>query len=273
MKTDIKTICHPCSITPASPFDDAEVKRWGTLRIGKGAPESAVLHKYSPAIAKLLNSTQPDIVGAVLLHHISLRQKNRCPDIWIKGGRYAVRSLHQLAHDCPYLSRSAVAKSIQRMKVKLEDNFNVRRAFVRCWYSISEDLLKVQKGENLICFCAADALFHGNIRTAVILHHMKYTMRESEALMQDDHGTRYVYMSPSFLSNALGYSDDTITRCLRVLCENKVLSRHPVHSLWYTFSEAKEDAQFGCRRSFPPANVHNVYASKTASGHLLTRSH
>lgn len=219
-----------------------DLERWEALLTEKRNTENATLHKYSPAIAKLLNPDQPDIAAASLFYQISLLQKNPCPKPWGISGRYALRSLQKLSLDCPYLSKPGVAKAIQRMRTKFRDKFFVNRDFVRLAYSIGEDLMKLQKEDVLVSFNPSDAVLHGNIRTAVLLHHLRIAMNQSDDWIRDEEGNRYVRMSPSIFSREFGYSDDTIARSMRELCQNKrILSRHPEQSMWYTFTSMKGD--------------------------------
>lgn len=233
---------HSQFSSPAHSFHDEEVERLEALLAGKKVPDGVTLHKYSPAIAKLLNPTQPDVAAAALFYQISLRQKNPCPRPWGISRMYALRSLHHLSQDCLYLSKPGVAKAIQRMRSKFQNGFFISRDFVKLSYSISEDLLKLQKEDPLICFNPADAALHGNIRSAVLLRHMRCVMRDSQDWTLDNQGNRYVRMSPSKLSLKFGYSEDTISRCMKELRQKDVVFPHPEQPSWYTFSSPKLDA-------------------------------
>lgn len=210
----------------------------------------SLLHFYHPEIAKELNPKQPDVTAALILYNLSLWQRNRYKQTLILGRRYSFRSLSQLQHDHPYFTQAAIHKALQRLEKKLGNGFLVRRDKSKLWFSIGDSIAerltassggkfgKLRKGTHLHSFSVSDALATGCVRPAVLLGNLKYALAHFTDPLRDEAGVPYAELNAKKLTSILGFSDDTISRCLKAMCAQKIIVKHPSRSCFYTSKSA-----------------------------------
>jgi hypothetical protein len=213
---------------------------------GANADQPA-LHVYSRRIAEELNPEQHDVAGAALIQNLSLWQNNKYPQTLIDGRRYSFRSLKELKDDCPYLKKSTIHKALQRLEEKLGDQFKIKRDEDKLWFSIGKDTMaklkidkKKVKGSNknvMNSFYRDDAFKTKNIRSAVLLQNLKYQLEHFPNPKKDEQGNKYGELSPKKLCGILNFSEDTIQRCLKEMCDNKHLIRHKTDRSFYALPD------------------------------------
>jgi hypothetical protein len=208
------------------------------------------LHFFHPGIAKEINPEQPDITAAVILYNLSLWQRNKYRQTEIEGRRYSFRSLSQLHADHPYFTQAAIHKALQRLEKKLGNDFLVRRDKSKLWFSIGERIMKkisavsgrkfekLSKAACLLSFSVSDAEATKCVRSAVLLGNLKYALAHFTDPQRDAEGVPYAELSAIKLSPILGFSEDTISRCLKVMCAQKIIVKHPARPCFYTLKSA-----------------------------------
>lgn len=211
--------------------------------------ETLKLHYYSPAIAKQLNSKQPDVVAATVLTNLSFWQKNKYPSTLIGGRRHSFRSLKQLQSDCPYLTEAAIHKAIKRVETALGDEFHVNRTKDKFHFSIGDETMERLKIEKRTrkqkqddtkkhhSFLPDDAKKTGSIRSAVLMNNLRHQVNNFRELKQDELGNKYGQLSPGKLVSALGFSADTTARALIKMCQKGHLIPHATDAGYYALPE------------------------------------
>lgn len=259
---DDKYLRRPAPRLPSDP---------GTIKLvpqpPKPKPPQNKLHLYSPAIAKQLNEQQPDITASVILHNLSLWQRNNYKQTLVEDRRHAFRSLTLLKKDHPYFTKSAIHKAILRLEEKLGDEFKVRRDKDELWFSIGADTmdsLKKSSGGRKKRDPEAAPL-HGfymwqaqkmGVKAAVLYANLNHALSHFKNPKRDDEGHAYAEMSPSKLAPILGFSEDTIARSLKEMCKGGYIARHPDGSNFYRIKEFE----------FPPAKPSTKPSAKVHDG-------
>lgn len=276
--TDASLLRRPA---PRLPYDPGTIKQLPMPPRPK-VPENK-LHLYSPAIAKQLNKQQPDITASVILHNLSLWQRNKYKQTLIGGRRYSFRSLAELQNDHPYFTRSAIHKAIQRLEERLGEEFMVRRDKNELWFSLGDqtmDRLKQSSGGRkkrapestpLHSFYKWQAVKMNGVKPAVLYANLNHALSHFKNPKRDADGYAYAEMSPSKLSPILGFSEDTIARTLKAMCEGGYIAKHPDASSFYRFTDF--DFTPAKPRSKPSAEVDNATAkvhTQTAEIHSKT---
>lgn len=206
------------------------------------------MHMYSKQIAEALNPRMPDVAASSVLYNLSLWQRNNYKQLLLDGKRHSFRSVSQIKTDQPYLTRSAIHACIERLEEKLGEEFIVRRDKDVLHYHIGEATMKrlarsTKKCERdtLMSFYVEDAVKH-SIRPAVILQNLDYATLNFTTPVRDADGKAYAELNSTKLSNAVGYSTDTIQRALSSLREENVLIPHPTKPGFYRRAEPRVDA-------------------------------
>ncbi|WP_184207538.1 hypothetical protein [Prosthecobacter dejongeii] len=261
----------------------AKMVEGGTCQ-SEGVPNTdtpSLLHFYHPEIAKELNPKQPDVTAALILYNLSLWQRNRYKQTLILGRRYCFRSLSQLQHDHPYFTQAAIHKALQRLEKKLGNDFLVRRDKSKLWFSIGDSIAeqlkassggklgKLGKGTHLHSFSVSDAMATECVRSAVLLGNLKYALAHFTDPLRDAQGVPYAELSATKLSPILGFSEDTISRCLKAMCAQNIIAKHPARPCFHTLKSAGllVDIQTAEVQTGPaevhsqPADVHSAEAS------------
>lgn len=210
----------------------------------------SLLHFYHPEIAEEINPKQPDITAAVILYNLSLWQRNKYRQTEIEGRRYSFRSLSQLHADHPYFTQAAIHKALHRIEKKLGNDFLVRRDKSQLWFSIGERIMKkisavsgrkfekLSKSASLLSFSVSDAQATGCVRSAVLLGNLKYALAHFTDPLRDEASVPYAELSAVKLSPILGFSEDTISRCLKAMCEQNIIVKHPSRPCFHTLKRA-----------------------------------
>jgi len=206
------------------------------------------LHVYSRRIAEELNPDQHDVAAAALIQNLSFWQNNKYKQTMIEGRRHSFRSLSELQKDCPYLSKSGIHTALKRLELKLGEQFKIKRDKDKLWFSIGDTTMaklkikkKFGKGANenaMNSFYPDDAVKTASIRSAVLLQNLKYQLKQFANPVKDAQGNKYGELNPKKLCGILNFSEDTIKRCLKEMCENnKHLIRHPTEPSFYALPE------------------------------------
>lgn len=128
---------------------------------------------------------------------------------------------------------------------------------------------KLSKAACLLSFSVSDAEATKCVRSAVLLGNLKYALAHFTDPLRDAQGVPYAELSPVKLSPILGFSEDTISRCLKAMCAQNIIVKLPARPCFYTLKSAGllDDTQTAEVQTRPaevhsqPADVHSADAS------------
>ena len=232
------------------------------------------LHFYCRELAKELNPKQHDITAAVVLYNISLWQNNNFRQTIIDGKRHSFRSLSDLQNDHPYLTESAIHKALIRLETKLPGEFLIRRDKNKLWFHVGDKTREQQKKSTLNSFYSKDAIDAGSVRSAVLLANLKYSLGQFTDPKTDARRNKYAELSPKKLCPILNFSEDTIARSLKDLCQESHIIRHEQFPSFYALAEGfvRDETVLKCEKA-TTAEVNSESAkvhTRTAEVHTET---
>ena len=211
-----------------------------------------VFKSFSPKLAQLLNPKKPDITGALILAQMAKWKTSTLEANARKAhsiGRIpaAYMEVEQIQAELPWLSKSAIYKSVNRLKALaakrlkrfikiafksdavhcvIADNFKKR-------YQLGKKYVKGQN-KKWITFNVHDAIDHG-VTEACILQNLNHQLANWTNPVTDDEGNSYGILLP--VKMTLPFSRESMARSISDLAKKSVIGKHPKRRSLYRINK------------------------------------